>query len=798
MKSFAYLLKVAFCYLVKFSIVLCVLLAFAVDYSCQKTSIDESPYITMDRLSNSLTTISSNALYYGHRIFKRTAESPMVVSEQIENRDFEQFENNFVLKILNGNNKKTRVAAAQIKIDGNLILGPSDFNKDITSITKDLPGLTSKSVIEVRLLGTPDSFIDIWIEGTLKPGRGYIDEKGGIIISEDKNVVLQILPNTIDNRLLFSITESNVDVPNIPNGNSIGKVYLLEPSGIQFKTPIEIMYNYAYLLSLLPNPEYLGVFHWKPGGFSEELNLKNNDNCHELYFALNHFSNLSLFLKEWNIEYKNIPENVELFFLKGYSSDEAEYPGTLYVFDSKMKIPQKLFNSFDGQCGNFDISKDGTQIVFSALRDNNWDIWTAELSGNMALTPPVPVDRINSTEREDDPRFSYNGNKIVYKKSNDIYLYNFKDQANILNGSDICLKETIEEEWAPVFSTSDEYIAFGRGVEPIRGDGVESEGGNIVLLNVKPPRIETIITQNQYHDWFPAFNYLGDLLFVSKKTGDDNIFKVSFDNLKGNSSYEEINHLNDSNSDADPSIFYGNNDFLAFVSDRNHSKFGIYMYDFNRSRTDHLISNRQNKLLAPVVIAKPFILFENFEPYSSGFFPNSWIPDGNGTNISKNYIDNSTFKSDSKSLKLFGVLGGCWASIAYHQFSIRYQFTVELSIKNGSESLYGCNPFRGKIGLRQGQNWTNPERPLMVFRGDGKVYSGSEKVLSFYNTNQWYNIKIKYERISPSTVNIYYWIDNSYLGYESLNTIANEDLLDHFELCSLEGSTWFDDIKIYK
>ena len=139
--------------------------------SCQK---DEGNLPDFRSISgtNMITTPATSddvpVLYYGHKIFTRVQGNPFVETQNIENPDFELFDNNFVLIIHNGDNKMTRVSSAEIKIDGVIVASPSDFSKNVSLITKQLTGLTAESILEVKLYSAPGSFIDLWIEGTLK------------------------------------------------------------------------------------------------------------------------------------------------------------------------------------------------------------------------------------------------------------------------------------------------------------------------------------------------------------------------------------------------------------------------------------------------------------------------------------------------------------------------------------------------------------------------------------------------------------------------------------------------------
>ena len=105
-----------------------------------------------------------------------------------------------------------------------------------------------------------------------------------------------------------------------------------------------------------------------------------------------------------------------------------------------------------------------------------------------------------------------------------------------------------------------------------------------------------------------------------------------------------------------------------------------------------------------------------------------------------------------------------WAAIAYHTFNPIAPFEIEFAIRNGNEILSGCNPDRALVGLNTGTSWTNiSQRTLIKFSGDGNVYGGGGTQLSLYNNDTWYQVKIRYERISKSEIKLSYWINGQLL-----------------------------------
>ena len=189
---------------------------------------------------------------------------------------------------------------------------------------------------------------------------------------------------------------------------------------------------------------------------------------------------------------------------------------------------------------------------------------------------------------------------------------------------------------------------------------------------------------------------------------------------------------------------------------------------------------------------------EGFELYSVQIFPNTWIKDANANDLSNNFVTDNTSTEGSKSLKLYGQIGGCWAAICYRSLSTSYPFFIEVDIKNGNEILSGCHPDRAVVALKKSTTWTNPVgRSLVQFYRDGFLYLAGEKTDQF-TTNTWYTIKIKYEKISLAEMKFTYWINGTYKGNISYPVMDEEDQITYVELAVEEGTAWFDNVRIFK
>ncbi len=160
----------------KTSLIFLTCILFLIFNSCQKNEVylsnGEYPYLSGSTLAPELcrTPAEGNIskVYYGHKLFIRGHGAPQLETKNINNPDFSCYDGNFVnLKLRMEMIRRTRVSSAEIRIDGILIAGPSDFSKNVSFITKPLSGLTPESILEVKLNSAPGSFIDLWIEGTI-------------------------------------------------------------------------------------------------------------------------------------------------------------------------------------------------------------------------------------------------------------------------------------------------------------------------------------------------------------------------------------------------------------------------------------------------------------------------------------------------------------------------------------------------------------------------------------------------------------------------------------------------------
>lgn len=189
---------------------------------------------------------------------------------------------------------------------------------------------------------------------------------------------------------------------------------------------------------------------------------------------------------------------------------------------------------------------------------------------------------------------------------------------------------------------------------------------------------------------------------------------------------------------------------------------------------------------------------DDFESYPAAAFPGSvWTNSGN----TENFIETSMSVSGGQSFYFFGRTEIVWASLAHRQLDTSAPFLIEFNLFNGSEQLFGHHTY-GKVSLHSGPFFGTSNRRLIDFRDDNTMLgSGSEAGgegpdLGTYLSETWYAVKIRYEVVDPTSVQIGYWVDGAFKGSYLLPAFAHEGDLAYLTISGEGGSAWFDDVRI--
>ncbi len=191
---------------------------------------------------------------------------------------------------------------------------------------------------------------------------------------------------------------------------------------------------------------------------------------------------------------------------------------------------------------------------------------------------------------------------------------------------------------------------------------------------------------------------------------------------------------------------------------------------------------------------------EDFESYPAEGFPSpAWTYSGNADI----HVDNTIHVSGTRSVRLLGELAACWGALLHHPLNVSPPYTIEVQVRNGTETLTGCHPNRGMIALNTAPDWTSSARQMFAFTDNGTLTGSSGPsdlligtVLGWYPLNEWVKVKVGYEVVDASTVRISYWANDAFLASETLPSFAYEGQLTYLSLLVGEGTAWFDDVNV--
>lgn len=175
----------------------------------------------------------------------------------------------YTVHVENGRDHATRVSSAKILLNGATLFGPSDFNKNVSSLERKIE-LQANNVLTVNLSSKPGSFLIITVfapyaaTGTIGSGGGTIEVTSPT--SPIYGTKLVIPPNAIPPNLTPNITVNFTDnLPGAlpPNSQKASKVFLLEKTmKYNFTTPITV--TIPLELAAIGPSDMPVVFYWSP------------------------------------------------------------------------------------------------------------------------------------------------------------------------------------------------------------------------------------------------------------------------------------------------------------------------------------------------------------------------------------------------------------------------------------------------------------------------------------------------------------------------------------------------------
>lgn len=192
------------------------------------------------------------------------------------------------------------------------------------------------------------------------------------------------------------------------------------------------------------------------------------------------------------------------------------------------------------------------------------------------------------------------------------------------------------------------------------------------------------------------------------------------------------------------------------------------------------------------------ILSDDFEQYPNGSFPTgNWSQTGNTDII----VDNTISAGGAQSLVMNGTIGGCWEAISCLPIpapvSTVNGFLADFFFNVGSNHAVGCHPVTFYFNLTSTNNWSTwTGVSLLSTDYNGNIIDRAGNSISTYTYDTWYNVKIRYDRVSVDSVNLHYWLNGVCANTETVAASANENTFVYLTFGSGDGSTWIDSLRI--
>lgn len=123
---------------------------------------------------------------FGPEFYTRSTGKPQKIIKSFSVQNLNQ---EFTLSVQNGEGKRERVSSAVIEINGVKVVGPEEFNKQVSMITKPI-NLKQQNEIAVEVRSKPGTSIVVTILGSLPSVTGIIYPQGGTITLEGYATVI--------------------------------------------------------------------------------------------------------------------------------------------------------------------------------------------------------------------------------------------------------------------------------------------------------------------------------------------------------------------------------------------------------------------------------------------------------------------------------------------------------------------------------------------------------------------------------------------------------------------------------
>lgn len=298
-------------------------------------------------------------------------------------------------------------------------------------------------------------------------------------------------------------------------------------------------------------PTLSGTYYWKMHV------LSYNDGAGD-YIVTDSYSWLNSFKA---INNQTFPLNEGVIVYHSYTDYEYAWDSKLFMYNFSTETKSELSSNWNiDHEMNAHISPDGTQIVFmgddSGL-PRDWDIYIWNIG---SINAPTNLTSSNNL-RDEDPKFSPDGNNIIFKQNGDIKVMNLI--GTILNT--ITNDGSTKEESMPYYTTDGQQVIYAKGVK---------ENSDIYIINIDGSNNTALYNVAGVTEYYPVVKDNSSFFYSRWISSSNHLDQVYLGDFFGNSSSLSINDSESNNSDAYPV----DSDYLFFSSTRNSGMGGYDLY----------------------------------------------------------------------------------------------------------------------------------------------------------------------------------------------------------------------------
>ena len=241
--------------------------------------------------------------------------------------------------------------------------------------------------------------------------------------------------------------------------------------------------------------------------------------------------------------------------------DYADWSSLIFIYNFLTANKMELSAYWDiDNAMNASISPDGSKMVFMGDDKGlprDWDVYLWDMN---STNPPVNLTK-QYNARDEDPKFSPDGNSIIFKQNGDIKIMDLSGNITSAITSDGMLTE----ESMPYYTTDGQKIIYAKNA-----------GANFDIYSINADGTGDVALYEEVNiaEYYPIVRDSSTLLYTRWISGSDHHDQIYLGDFNGNSNALNTNDTTANNSDPFPK----GGDNLFFVSDRSGGNGAYDMY----------------------------------------------------------------------------------------------------------------------------------------------------------------------------------------------------------------------------